>query len=120
MGLALLGVALLGDLPPSLPSWKSALAAMAGFLLSGAIVASVLGVRPRTVRSSRGSIFWGHVAVHRDFATYRQALEQSDVLEEIARQVYEMARIARRKYVFIAYATNLLLWGLTLLWIGLL
>jgi hypothetical protein len=120
IGLAVLGVALLGDLPPSPPSWKSALAAMAGFLLLGAIVASILSVRPRATRYAQGTIFWGHVAAHGDFTTYKQALEQSDLLEEVARQVYEMARIARRKYTFIAYATNFLLWGLFLLWIGLL
>ncbi|GIW24272.1 Pycsar system effector family protein [Meiothermus sp.] len=119
IGLALLGVALLGELPPSPPPWKSALVAVAGLLFSGAIVASILCVRPRAARTFGGTLFWGHIAAHGDFATYKQALEQSDALEEVARQAYEMARIARRKYLFIAYATDFLLGGLILLGVSL-
>lgn len=119
-GLATLGVALLKDIPPHLPGWKVALVMVAGLLLLGAIIASVLSVRPRSANSPQGTIFWGHVAAHPDFASYKHKLEQSDPFEEVAKQAYEISRITRKKYALVAYATNFLFAGLVFLWISLL
>lgn len=119
IGLAALGVGLLGGQLPGLPPWKAALTGTAGLLLLGAIVAAVLSVRPRTAGRRWGTVFWGHVAAFKDPAAYREALEHSDYLEEVARQVFEMARVARRKYALVAWATNFLSGGLLLLWASL-
>jgi hypothetical protein len=119
-GLATLGVALLKDLPSHLPGWKIALVIVAGLLLLGAIVASILSVRPRSARNPKGTIFWGHIAAHPDFTAYKQALEKSDSFQEVAEQAYAISRITRQKYALIAYATNFLFLGLVFLWISLL
>ncbi|RIH83769.1 hypothetical protein Mterra_02181 [Calidithermus terrae] len=119
IGLAALGAGLLAAQPPGLPTWKAALTGLTGFLLLGAIVCAVLSVRPRTAGRRRGTVFWGHVAAFKDPAAYREALEHGDLLEEVARQVFEVARVARRKYALVAYATNFLSGGLLVLWVGL-
>lgn len=119
-GLATLGIALLKDLPPHFPAWKITLVIVAGLLLLGAIVASILSVRPRSAQNPSGTIFWGHIAAHPNFAAYKQALEASDPFQEVAEQAYTISRITRQKYALIAYATNFLFLGLIFLWISLL
>jgi len=119
-GLATLGVALLSDISPNLPAWKFALVIIAGLLLAGAIVASVLSVRLRPISSSKGTIFFDHVAADQAFTTYKQALEQSDPFEEVAKQAYEISRITKKKFALVTYANSFLFSGLIFLWISLL
>ncbi|ADH62199.1 hypothetical protein Mesil_0255 [Allomeiothermus silvanus DSM 9946] len=118
-GLSTLGVALLRDTPPDLPPWKIALVVLTGFLLLAAIIMAVLSVRPRSTNDPDGTIFWGHIAAFKDFATYKKALEQSDDFDEVAQQAFELSRITKRKHALIAWATSLLAAGLVTLWISL-
>lgn len=119
-GLSTLGVALLRDTPPNLPLWKITLVVLAGLLLLAAIIVAVLSVRPRSTNDPDGTIFWGHIAAFKNFASYKKALEQSDDFDEVAQQAFELSRINRKKHTLIAWATSLLAAGLILLWISLL
>ncbi|RIH83770.1 hypothetical protein Mterra_02182 [Calidithermus terrae] len=118
-GLATLGIALLRDTTPDLPPWQIGLVVLAGLLLLGAIIAAVLSVRPRSTNDPDGTIFWGHIAAFRDFATYKRALEHSDDFDEVAQQAFELSRISKKKHALIAWATSFLVSGLVVLWLGL-
>jgi len=118
-GLSTLGVALLRDAPPDLPPWKIGLVLLSGLLLLLAIISAVLSVRPRSTNHPDGTIFWGHIASFRDFAAYKQALEQSDPYDEVSQQAFALSRINKKKHALIAWATSFLSSGLIVLWINL-
>jgi hypothetical protein len=118
-GLATLGIALLRDTSPDLPLWKIGLIILSGLLLLAAIISAVLSVRPRSTNDPDGTIFWGHIAAFKDFATYKRALEQSDNFDEVAQQAFELSRISKKKHALIAWATSFLVCGLIVLWLSL-
>lgn len=118
-GLSTLGVAMLRDTPPGLPLWKLGLVVIAGVLLLAAIITAVLSVRPRSTNDPDGTIFWGHIAAHKDYPSYKQSLEQSDMYDEVAQQAFELSRITKKKHALIAWATSFLALGLIVLWISL-
>ena len=95
---------LLRQLPP-LPPWLfahfSTISATLGVLLaltSLFLTLTVIYPRVKPRESARGTIFWEHIAEHHSFESYSNALAKRPPSDEVTRQNYELARVARAKY----------------------
>jgi hypothetical protein len=69
------------------------------------IVMALLVITPRFIREKRkGMIFWEHIADHGSPEEYEEALRQTNLFEEIAKQNYRLAQISRQKYTWLRWA----------------